>query len=93
MPNNFINLNLASNRGAAIYGAVQQWQRAREGLVLILADFQQTTDGVDYSTLENAFGVPTGKGQTLNALVTNAVAELGSSANMIALVTQLGVTG
>lgn len=92
MPNNFIQIVLTSPRGAALFAAVANYFAAKDSLALILANFQQMTDGVDYTTIEGAFGIPTGKGQTVNALVTNALGELNAAANCNALVNQLAIT-
>lgn len=92
MPNNYIQLVLTSQRGASLFNAVGNYFAAKDSLALILANFQQMTDGVDYSTIEAAFGIPTGKGQAVNAMVTNALAELNAAANCNALVNQFAVT-
>lgn len=92
MPNNYIQLVLTSQRGASLFNAAANYYAAKASLALILADFQSMTDGVDFTTIEAAFGVPTGKGQTVNALVTNALAELNAASNCNAMVNDFAVT-
>jgi len=92
MPNNYIQLVLTSQRGGSLFQAVSNYFAAKDSLALILANFQQMTDGVDYSTIEAAYGIPTGKGQAVNALVTNALAELNAAANCNTMVNQFAVT-
>lgn len=92
MPNNYIPIALTSPRGAGLFQAVQSYFAAKDNLALILANFQQMTDGVDYSTLEGAFGLPANKGQAVNALVTNAVAELNAAANANAMINTFAIT-
>lgn len=92
MPNNFINLNLTSPRAGSLLNAVLSYFVAKDSLALTLANFQQMTDGVDFTTIESAYGIPAGKGQTVNALITNATGELNGAANCNALVNQFAVT-
>lgn len=92
MPNNYISISLNFQRGASLFNAAANYYAAKASLALILADFQSMTDGVDFSTIEAAFGIPTGKGQTVNALVTNALGELNAASNCNAMVNDFGVT-
>lgn len=92
MPNNYIPINQTSQRGSSLFNAVANYYASKASLALILADFQAMTDGVDFTTIESAFGIPTGKGQTINALVTNALSEMNAATNSNALVNQLAVT-
>lgn len=92
MPNNYIQINQTSQRGGSLYQAVANYYAAKDSLALILANFQQMTDGVDYSTIESAYGIPAGKGQTVNALVTNALGELNAAANCNTMVNDFAVS-
>lgn len=92
MPNIYIPINLTSQRGASLFNAAAQYYAAKASLALILADFQSMTDGTDFTTIESAFGIPAGKGQTINALVTNSLSEMNAATNSNALVNQLAVT-
>lgn len=40
------------------------------------------TDGVTFSTLEQAYGIPSGKGQTVYNLLAGAVADLNASTSL-----------
>lgn len=92
MPNNFIQVNLSARNGAALYAAVALWVQAKDNLAIIAGILPQMTDGVDFTTIEAVFGLPTGKGQAVNAMILNANTEINGSANMNALAQALAIT-
>lgn len=93
MPKSFIPINAINNpNGMALKIALQHFLIGRQDLGTIFANLQDMTDGIDYSLVESQFGLPTGQGQAVFAMVANAVTESNSSNNIIALTQQTGVT-
>jgi hypothetical protein len=94
MPNNYIAVSLSgsSTLGGTLYSCVNRYCSAHGTLAQLKADMDNMTDGVTFATLEAAFGIPTGKGQTVYNLVAGALADLNASSNFTNLQAWLGAT-
>jgi hypothetical protein len=78
MPIDNITVSSTSAQGSMLKNAQSQLQSAINNLAQALAYMQQQTDGTTYTAIETQFGLPTGKGQTVNNLVANLVGTGGS---------------
>jgi hypothetical protein len=89
--NNYVLITTTGQRhAAALLALVNNLANQRDILAQVKADMDQMTDGVSYATIESAFGLPAGKGQTVYNLVAGALAEVNAATTFNNLLTYLG---
>ena len=92
MAKNYIGLPVSGNRLAvALFGACVNLANAKDQLLMLKNAMDQMIDGSDYTLMETAFGIETGKGQTVYNLVAGSVSELASDVSVTSLVSYLAV--
>lgn len=78
MPIDNIPISPSATQAALLRNGQASLQAAVNYLTQALAFMQQQTDGVTFTQVEAQFGIPAGKGQTVNNLVANLVGGGGS---------------
>lgn len=91
MPDNYIGINQSSRLGGTLQSSLNGLALHIGTLKQLKLDMDNMTDGVTYATLESAFGIPAGKGQSVYNLVAGSVTELGAT-NLNNLLNWLGAT-
>lgn len=94
MANNFINIDLTSNKRLAykLRQAIDDFLKAESQLEALKSDMDQMINGTDYTTLEAEFALPAGKGDDVYNLVAGAVSELNADTNYQQLLSWLAAT-
>lgn len=92
MANNFITINGQSRLGGNLLALSSECSLAQGRLQQLKLDMDNMTDGQDFATLETNFGIPTGKGVIVYALMAGLVTDIGNSINYAALCNYLGAT-
>lgn len=90
MPNNYIAIGQSGQLGASLQQTVNVTSQLMARLQQLKLDMDNMTDGVAFATLETAFGIPTGKGQTVYNLMAGTIADLNASSNFANLQAWLG---
>lgn len=92
MPDNYIGVNLGSRLGGTLQSSLNGFVLHSGTLKQLKLDMDNMTDGVSFATLESAFGIATGKGQTVYNLVAGAVSEFNAATNLNNLLNWLAAT-
>lgn len=82
MPNNYIQLTQQTPLSAGLQQSINVFSTLLSRLQQFKLDMDNMTDGVTFSTLEQAYGIPSGKGQTVYNLLAGAVADLNASTSL-----------
>lgn len=90
MPNNYIQISVTPQLGRELFNIICQLANIRGRLEQLKLDADNMTDGVSYTTIETAFGIPTGKGQSVYNLLAGTLSDLNASVNMANLLNWVG---
>lgn len=90
MPNNYIIISQAAQLGISLQQTINVTSQMFARLQQLKLDMDNMTDGVTFTTLEAAFGLPAGKGTLVYNLMAGTIADLNASSNFMNLQAWLG---
>ena len=90
---NYIPISTTQRPAAFLKAALDRLRSAIYDLEVVKANMDQTTDALDWTTLESVYGLEAGDGQALYNLTAGAVAEVAADTNLQQLLTWTQAVG
>jgi hypothetical protein len=82
MPINYITLDKGRQMGNDLLQVIDTLRLYQDKLRQHKEMMDNLTDGINYTAIENQYGVPTGKGDEVYNLVAGSVSELSADTNI-----------